>query len=103
MAIHCGPDSALRCSGGHTKPRRTASAEGHRFSPALAGAEAAFPRSHGRGFLCLGADLAEFRNTRVDSGRGALADRTGGLRGRAIWFLFRNAICSRTQSALTHV
>src|SRR5260370_39188034 len=104
LAIHCAPDSALRCFGGHSEhiePRRAASSRGDGFSPALAGSEAAFSRSN-RGAVCgYGAGLAQFRRSRVDTRRGALADRAGGLRCRTVWFLFGDAISSRTQSALT--
>ena len=37
----------------------------------------------------------------MDARCGALVDRAGGLRGRAVWLFFRDAISSRTQSALS--
>src|SRR5258707_12346273 len=100
LAIHYAPDSALRCCCGHIKPRSAASASGNRFSPPLAGSQAAFSRSDWRGVRGFGAGVAQRRVPGVTTRRGAPADRAGDLRCRAVWFLFHNTIPSRAQSAL---
>ena len=102
-AIHGPRDSALRCSGGHLERRGAGNSSRNRISAILACFKAAFLRSDRRRVRSLSHGLAELRVPCVDPRRSALADRAGGLRGRAVCFLFRNAISSRTQNALTYV
>src|ERR1700674_1542128 len=102
-AIHCARDSALRCCGGHIERRGAGNSSRNRISVILACFKAAFLRSDRRRVCSLGHGLAELRVPCVDTRRCALADRAGSLRGRAVWFLFCNAISSRTQNALTYV
>jgi hypothetical protein len=102
-AIHCARDSALRCSGGHIERRSAGNSSRNRISAILACFKAAFLRSDRRRVRRAGAGLAELRVPCLDTRRCALADRARGLRGRAVWFLFCNAISSRTQNALTYV